>query len=110
MLIWSSIAAQDLRLFLRTCINFTQMLINLFLINMFYQIRKIGKYNYFICNIYFIYTYLYQLFFVKICICIFTIQKGKDILMFYLFRSPRLHLFDQKYSKNSNIVKYYYNL
>ncbi len=23
---------------------------------------------------------------------------------------PRLHLFDQKYSKNSNIVKYYYNL
>ncbi len=22
--------------------------------------------------------------------------------------SPRLHLFDQKYSKNSNIVKYYY--
>ncbi len=24
--------------------------------------------------------------------------------------SPRLHLFDRKYSKNSNIVKYYYNL
>jgi len=24
--------------------------------------------------------------------------------------SPRLHLFDQKYSKNSIIVKYYYNL
>ncbi len=23
---------------------------------------------------------------------------------------PRLHLFDEKYSKNSNIVKYYYNL
>ncbi len=23
--------------------------------------------------------------------------------------SPRLHLFDLKYSKNSNIVKYYYN-
>ncbi len=22
---------------------------------------------------------------------------------------PRLHLFDQKYSKNSEIVKYYYN-
>ncbi len=22
--------------------------------------------------------------------------------------SPKLHLFDQKYSKNSNIVKYYY--
>ncbi len=27
-----------------------------------------------------------------------------------VLRSPRLHLFDQKYSKNSNIVKYYYNL
>ncbi len=24
--------------------------------------------------------------------------------------SPRLHLFDQKYSQNSNVVKYYYNL
>uniref|UniRef100_A0A673FUK4 Uncharacterized protein n=1 Tax=Sinocyclocheilus rhinocerous TaxID=307959 RepID=A0A673FUK4_9TELE len=24
--------------------------------------------------------------------------------------SPRLHLFDQKYSKGCNIVKYYYNL
>ncbi len=24
--------------------------------------------------------------------------------------TPTLHLFDQKYSKNSNIVKYYYNL
>ncbi len=24
--------------------------------------------------------------------------------------SPKLHLFDQKYSKNSNIVKYNYNL
>ncbi len=24
--------------------------------------------------------------------------------------SPRLHLFDQKYSKNSNIVEYYYYL
>jgi len=27
-----------------------------------------------------------------------------------LLSSPRLHLFDQKYSKNSNIVKYYYHL
>ncbi len=26
-----------------------------------------------------------------------------------LFCSPRLHLFEQKYSKNSNIVKYYYH-
>ncbi len=23
--------------------------------------------------------------------------------------SPRLHLFDEKYNQNSNIVKYYYN-
>ncbi len=27
-----------------------------------------------------------------------------------LLCSQKLHLFDQKYSKNSNIVKYYYNL
>ncbi len=27
-----------------------------------------------------------------------------------LFCSPMLHLFDHKYSKNSNVVKYYYNL
>ncbi len=27
-----------------------------------------------------------------------------------LFCSPRLHIVDQKYSKNSNIMKYYYNL
>ncbi len=27
-----------------------------------------------------------------------------------LLCSPKLHLFDQKYNKNSNIVKYYYNL
>ncbi len=26
------------------------------------------------------------------------------------FSSPRLYLFDQKYSKNSNILKYYYSL
>ncbi len=27
-----------------------------------------------------------------------------------LLSSPRMHLFDQNYSKNSNVVKYYYNL
>ncbi len=27
-----------------------------------------------------------------------------------LLSSPRLRLFDQNYSKNCNIVKYYYNL
>ncbi len=32
------------------------------------------------------------------------------LFIFNLFWSPRLHLFDQNYSKNSNIVKYYYNL
>ncbi len=32
--------------------------------------------------------------------------------MFNVFeiRSPRKYLFDQKYSKNSHIVNYYYNL
>ncbi len=32
-------------------------------------------------------------------------------ITFFFFKeaSLRLHLFDQKYSKNSNIVKYYYN-
>ncbi len=28
----------------------------------------------------------------------------------FVFRTPRLHLFDQKQSKNSNIVKYYFDL
>ncbi len=28
----------------------------------------------------------------------------------FFFCSPGLHLFNQKYSKNSNIVKYYYSL
>ncbi len=28
-------------------------------------------------------------------------------IMYSILCSPRLHLFDQKYSKNSNIVKYY---
>ncbi len=30
--------------------------------------------------------------------------------MFSLLCSPRLHLFNRKYSENSNIVKYYYYL
>ncbi len=34
---------------------------------------------------------------------------GENIL-FSLLCSPRLNLFDQKYSKNRIIVKYYYNL
>ncbi len=34
----------------------------------------------------------------------------KSLEWFRFFFSPRLPLFDQKYSKNSNIVKYYYNL
>ncbi len=28
-------------------------------------------------------------------------------IMYSILCSPRLHLFDQKYNKNSNIVKYY---
>ncbi len=42
-----------------------------------------------------------------------TIQKfvfGKIWCFLSLLCSPRLHLFDQKYSKNSNIAKYNYNL
>ncbi len=30
--------------------------------------------------------------------------------MVHLLQMLRLHLFDEKYSKNSNILKYYYNL
>ncbi len=50
------------------------------------------------------------------CMKRFTVvQKfgvGKILKYFWknCFCSTRLHLFDQKYSKNSNIVKYYYNL
>ncbi len=38
-----------------------------------------------------------------------TVQVGKIIYVseWRLFCFPRLHLFDKKYSKNSNIVKYY---
>ncbi len=40
-----------------------------------------------------------------------TIQKfGIKFFERSLFWSTRLHLFDQKYSKNSNIIIYYYNL
>ncbi len=46
--------------------------------------------------------------FKKVYVYILEVRK---ILMFLsLLCSPRLHLFDQKYSKNSNIVKNYYNL
>ncbi len=39
-------------------------------------------------------------------------KRHKDLIQFKrsLFCSPRLHLFNQKYSKISNILKYYYNL
>ncbi len=33
----------------------------------------------------------------------------ENIIERSLLCSPRLHLFDQKYSKNSNIVKYFSN-
>ncbi len=36
----------------------------------------------------------------------FGVEKDFYSLLF----SPRLHLFDQKYSKNANIMKYNYNL
>jgi len=35
---------------------------------------------------------------------------SKNVFEISLFCSPRLHLFDTKYNKNSSIVKYYYNL
>ncbi len=42
-----------------------------------------------------------------------NVQKDENNFFYVferrLFCSPRLHLFDQKYSKNRN-VKYYYNL
>ncbi len=37
------------------------------------------------------------------------IDKIETVVKFLKEVSPRLNLFDQKYSKNSNIVKYYYN-
>ncbi len=40
----------------------------------------------------------------------FGVSKKLHVFEKSLLCSPRLHLFDQKYSKNSNIVKYYYNL
>ncbi len=41
------------------------------------------------------------------------LSKKLDYIFFIfisLFWSPKLHLFGQKYSKNSKIVKYYANL
>ncbi len=39
-----------------------------------------------------------------------TGQKFGIIQFFFFFFLTRLYLFDQKYSKNCNILKYYYNL
>ncbi len=40
-----------------------------------------------------------------------TLMKTDQTKLFEsLFCSPKLHLFHQKYSKNTNIVKYYSNL
>ncbi len=42
-----------------------------------------------------------------------TFELGKIFLnvpQTSILCSPMLHIFDQKYSKNSNIVKYYYNV
>ncbi len=40
----------------------------------------------------------------------FISQQTQSFKSLSLLCSPRLHLFDLEYSKNSNIVKYYYNL
>ncbi len=37
-------------------------------------------------------------------------QVSKLVLKQVSYVPTRLHIFDQKYSENSNIVKYYYNL
>ncbi len=42
--------------------------------------------------------------------CLSNIWGQKDVLERGLLCSPRLHLFDKNYSKNSNSVKYYYYL
>ncbi len=55
----------------------------------------------------------WSLFHGDIYTSIYSILRTVRILNVFdinLIRSPRLHLFDEKYSKNSNIVKYYYNL
>ncbi len=36
-------------------------------------------------------------------------KKKKFFLFFKSLMLTKLHLFDQKYSRNSNIVKYYYS-
>ncbi len=38
------------------------------------------------------------------------LQSGTIHIKTSFLCSSRLHLFDQKYSKNRNIVKYYYNI
>ncbi len=68
----------------------------------------------YVCMYLFIYLLLFVSFFAQ---CISTIWIGLGLLIFFyvfemyfmksLLCSPRLHLFDKKYSKNSNIVKWY---
>ncbi len=55
--------------------------------------------------IHYIYTlhYIYT-FQILVSVTFFYVFGGKHVLC-----SSRLHLFDQKYSKNTNIVKYYCN-
>ncbi len=40
----------------------------------------------------------------------FLNSKIFNVFLRILFCSPSLHLFDPKYSKNSNTVKYFYSL
>ncbi len=54
--------------------------------------------NIFIIPLFILYIYLHYK----------SLGLVQDFLMFQKEGSAILHLFDQKYSKNSNIVKYYY--
>ncbi len=50
---------------------------------------------------------------VYLIVCVYIRIRKFPYKIYILFLkevSPRLHLFDKKYSKNSHIVKYYYNL
>ncbi len=62
-----------------------------------------------------LFLHLFSIIFIQINKVNTTLQKFGVGYFFYVFErnllsSPRLHLFDQKYSNQHNIMKYYYNL
>ncbi len=50
------------------------------------------------------------LVFIYFLLIYFSQRFGVDMIFYDLSLSPKLHLFDEKYNKNSNIVKYYCHL